>query len=49
MIEIYTDRSCWPVPSDQGGTVLVRRFTINAALFVLFCIGVMLAWVWRWT
>jgi hypothetical protein len=31
------------------GAVLARRFTIDAALFVLFCIGVMLAWVWRWT
>jgi hypothetical protein len=27
--------------------VLVRRSTIAAALFMLFCVGVMLAWVWR--
>jgi hypothetical protein len=31
------------------GAVLVRRVMIDAALFVLFCIGVALAWIWRWT
>lgn len=25
-----------------------RRALIDAALFVLFCFAVLLAWVWRW-
>lgn len=30
------------------GAQLVRRLVIDGALFVLFCIGLLLAWAWRW-
>lgn len=30
------------------GAAVARRALVDAALFILFCFGLLLAWVWRW-
>lgn len=32
-----------------NGVALAQRALIDTALFILFCFGLLLAWVWRWT
>jgi len=30
------------------GVALARRALVDVTLFILFCFGLLLGWVWRW-